>query len=446
MPNAEHVAILRSGRSAINAYCSKHKGVVLNLQQADLRGVNLNGVHLTNASFEGANLQDTDLREASLSDITFSKANLRNAQMQGTNLSNVDFSEACLIRANFRGSEVRELNFQRANLHEADLQNLELDEQNLQGANLSNANMFQISLISSNLAGANLQRANLESAAISRSNLEGANLVEANLYSANLCYANIREGNLMGAKCGNANFSHATLSDIKIDSATDFSTSMFFKTKIDRFSVDYLADAVHPRKILDMEIVDDIATLRGVFSGIWGWLHVFGLCLFLLPYMVFLFNVHLESRSRLIADSAIEAAKQWVKLHRASDVPAGDFDAAASKLRQKYGVIGREEISLMEALWNFVRSGGVGARNEVPTSRAALWRVFFVFVLQVSRTTLLLKTKKLETEESVRRLPVRFHLRGKWWLLFCIERYGRWLAYILIGINTWAISQSVVFL
>jgi hypothetical protein len=146
MANDEHVAILKKGVAAWNAWRSKNPDIVPDLQQADLIG---------------ANLIDADLSGASLGKANFSRADLHLAKLSGANLRGADLGEAHLIGANLRGA-----NLGKANLCKADLS----------GANLGGA-----TLIMANLIGANLSRANLSGA-----NLGGASLVDTDLTDADL--------------------------------------------------------------------------------------------------------------------------------------------------------------------------------------------------------------------------------------------------------------------
>ncbi len=80
-----------------------------------------------------------------------SKANLQEAILRGANLQ-----EADLIEANLQGAILRGAMLQKANLFGANLQGANLIEANLQGAVLGRANLERASLYRANLQGANL--------------------------------------------------------------------------------------------------------------------------------------------------------------------------------------------------------------------------------------------------------------------------------------------------
>ena len=194
MANDEHVALLKQGVAAWNAWRDENPDI-----RPDLSGANLSGADLS-----GANLSGADLSGANLSGANLSGANLSGANLSGANLSGANLSEANLSGANLSGA-----NLSGANLSGADLSGANLSGANLSGANLSGAN----------LSGANLSGANLSGANLSGANLSGANLSGANLSEANLSGANLSEANLSGANLSGANLEAATLVDTDLTGA-----------------------------------------------------------------------------------------------------------------------------------------------------------------------------------------------------------------------------------
>jgi len=149
--NPEHVAKLKEGVEAWNAWRNANPQIRPYLSEANLAGANLSGANLSQANLV--------------------RANLRRADLSGANLSQANPVRANLFRANLFGA-----NLFRANLSEADL-----SEANLFGAGLSEANLIGADLSSAHLIGANLSVTNLFKADLSRANLSGANLSQANL-------------------------------------------------------------------------------------------------------------------------------------------------------------------------------------------------------------------------------------------------------------------------
>jgi len=188
MANDEHVALLKQGVEAWNAWRDGNPDIRPDLTKAtiiaDLRRANLTEADLFEANLSGANLFEANLSGADLNGSDLSGADLHEANLSGAHLSGANFSGANLWKANLRG----------ANLREADLHGAHLDEASLTDANLSGAALYGADLEVAKLSGADLSGANLR-----RANFRGAYLTEANLHWADLTGATLVETDLTGA-------------------------------------------------------------------------------------------------------------------------------------------------------------------------------------------------------------------------------------------------------
>jgi hypothetical protein len=115
MANGEHVAILKKGVAAWNAWRDENR------IRPDLFGAFLFGAELIGANLSGAGLVEANLGGANLSGANLGGANLGGANLGGANLSG----------ANLRGA-------------------------NLGGANLSGADLWAVTLVDTDLTGADL--------------------------------------------------------------------------------------------------------------------------------------------------------------------------------------------------------------------------------------------------------------------------------------------------
>ena len=88
MPNDEHIALLRQGSAAWNAWRAE-RGEMPDLSRAGLRGLDLGGFDLSRA----------DLRDADLRGANFCRANLSGARLEGANLFKAVFDGADLAGA-----------------------------------------------------------------------------------------------------------------------------------------------------------------------------------------------------------------------------------------------------------------------------------------------------------------------------------------------------------
>jgi len=141
MANDEHVALLKQGAAAWNAW---------RLENPDIR-----------PDLSKANLIEADLSGAELGMANLSMANLSMANLRGANLSEADLTGADLIKADLDGAM--------------------LLFTNLRGANLSGANLHLALLIATNFIRANLSGANLTGASLQAAILVDADFTDADL-------------------------------------------------------------------------------------------------------------------------------------------------------------------------------------------------------------------------------------------------------------------------
>jgi uncharacterized protein YjbI with pentapeptide repeats len=239
MANEEHLARLRAGVDAWNAWRKEHPDIVPDLSKMDLSGANLEkanleGTNLKEANLRGADLREANLREANLRGATLREADLRGANLggatlyevnlNGANLSEVELSgtifgratlnDANLSGADFSGMSLSELDLSGADLSRANLSGADLMEVDLSGGDLSQADLSQAELRGVNLSGANLKKTGFSWAILSEANLSGANLSGANLWGTDLSEADLKE-----ADCRGVDFQQASLIDSHFDGA-----------------------------------------------------------------------------------------------------------------------------------------------------------------------------------------------------------------------------------
>jgi uncharacterized protein YjbI with pentapeptide repeats len=93
MAKDEHVAWLRRGAAAWNAWRAEHD-TVPDLSSAALRGLDLSGFDLSLADLRGADLRGTKFREANLSGARLDGANFFKAMLDGADLAGASLSGA----------------------------------------------------------------------------------------------------------------------------------------------------------------------------------------------------------------------------------------------------------------------------------------------------------------------------------------------------------------
>ena len=149
MANDEHVAMLRKGVDAWNAWRDENPNVF-----PDLSRENLTNAHLPRANLFGATLIEANLTGADLSRARLIFANLIGAKLTGANLSGADLILTNLSDANLTDAILTD----DANLREANLSGTSLSGANLTDAILIGTILFRAKLTDANLTEARLHR------------------------------------------------------------------------------------------------------------------------------------------------------------------------------------------------------------------------------------------------------------------------------------------------
>jgi Pentapeptide repeats (8 copies) len=137
MANDEHVAMLKKGVDAWNAWRHENRNIPPDLYQANLIGANLEGANLEGANLEGANLSDANLAGANLGGANLSDANLYAvdlnradlcfADLTGANLSGADLSAADLSAAQLLFTDLTSADLTGCHIHGISAWNLKLE-------------------------------------------------------------------------------------------------------------------------------------------------------------------------------------------------------------------------------------------------------------------------------------------------------------------------------
>lgn len=397
MANPEHVEIVKQGTQALNKWYKNHPNERLDLSGAYLFGINLHGAFLREAFLAGANLIKADLRQADLIGI-----DLRDAELIAARLEEADLS-----RAHLSGAKLVECNLFRVNLHGAYIYQADLF-----GADLREANLFEAELSGASLIEANLSMANLKEA-----RLLDTDMREADIRGANLSKAILRNANLRGAFLGGTNFDEATISEMNIlktivNAETSFKKiKNSEKCKIDRYTIASLGNnrgGLTDGNLITMDIHDDVAKLRSEFSGVWGVFHLIAIILFSIPYLWFL------------AEHRIEAS-----------FTKSQFE---------------NSVTLSTALARYIWNGGIDWRSGWHLEIISFSTFIGFLLYNVLRLSLLYKTKKLETQQEVSRLPAMFSFEESlWWKrIYYVTKIGVVIYFVLVFLNVYHFLQMRV--
>jgi hypothetical protein len=116
MANQEHLAILRQGVEAWNAWRKEHLDIRPDLGEAELGGADLSRANLKRARLSLANLTGANLTGANLSGVRLGGTNLAQANLAAANLLGAFLIEANLTGANLTGVTVGRTFFADCNL------------------------------------------------------------------------------------------------------------------------------------------------------------------------------------------------------------------------------------------------------------------------------------------------------------------------------------------
>lgn len=208
-------------------------------------------------------------------------------------------------------------------------------------------------------------------------NFSGVNLSGASFVDSSLNEVDFSGCNLTAAKFNEASLVDADLSNVEFDTQTSLKNATVTGAKVDHFSLECLSEqgGLSTGDLMRMNIQNDAATMRFSFGGFQKWLHIFAVLTFAFPYVWFLL-VHWREATF-------------------SPVPSG-----------------QESMTLIEALWRFIYSGGVEWRNKAPFHLSCVV-FFFVLPYHFIRSILLWKTMHLEAVPAATGLPARFSLLSK---------------------------------
>jgi uncharacterized protein YjbI with pentapeptide repeats len=222
-------------------------GSALDMENADLRKLNLYGAHLESINLNGADFRGGKLEYAHLPNLCRAKFDEADAaSMYLHNLEECSFRGARLNKAWFcfgAGKTIERCDFREAVLAEARLQHGAFMECDFTAADLSDALLEQSSFKQADFTKANLARlhacrARFERATFAKANLEAADLRNASLVNADLRQANLKgailsEADLSGASVAGADFEGAVLTGANI-TGVDFSKAKNYQPPVVR--------------------------------------------------------------------------------------------------------------------------------------------------------------------------------------------------------------------
>lgn len=286
------------------------------------------------------------------------------------------------------------------------------------GFNLSDATFTKTQLTNANFNGVTLNGAHFveveapsigfQSAVLHNATFDGGNLSEADFRYAELRGAKFLGPDLSGAVFASADISSADMSPRKVNSKTNFESMKSVEgCRIDRYTLVSLSQygGLTTGDRMRMIIRDDVARLKSEYSGFLQWLHWFALIVFVFPYAWFL-------------------VKSWAVARFQGDEQIG--------------------IALWEAFARYIVTGGEGWREGWSLNLYSFVPFVAAAGYNVLRLILLVKTKRLELQESISGLPAVFTLQGRWGFWYKAARIGFWLNLLIVAFHSYHFLQMTV--
>jgi hypothetical protein len=126
MANDEHVAILKQGVAAWNAWRDENPDIIPHLIEADLSEANLSKAHLGGANLIGADLSEANLRGAHLTGAFLNRATLVETDLAGADLTNCRIYGVSAWRLKLESTKQQNLVITRADEPTVTVDNIEV--------------------------------------------------------------------------------------------------------------------------------------------------------------------------------------------------------------------------------------------------------------------------------------------------------------------------------
>jgi uncharacterized protein YjbI with pentapeptide repeats len=178
---------------------------------SNFQGDSFNNAKLDHASFKGTTLDGASMLGASLHNSGFQGASLINVKFAGTDIKSCDFSKAnlsgvVLSTLALTDSKFNGVNFVSATLDNTDFSNSDLTSANFMQTNLQSAILDNTTMNSTNFSAADMTKASLKGVTATNVSFSGALLRQATLDGADITVGNFRAAQMDGSTMHQASF------------------------------------------------------------------------------------------------------------------------------------------------------------------------------------------------------------------------------------------------
>jgi len=174
----EHLAILKQGVEAWNAWRQEHESISPDLSNADLSKAALSGADFTNSNLNHIDLSNTSMNGANFTSVDCQYANLRCSKL----------ADAVLEKAAFRGTDLTHAELTNALLKKVKINDATAWYADFSGADLRGAYLFgtdfrEAKFCCADLSGANIMHANLNGADFTDAKLDACKIYGTSVWA-----------------------------------------------------------------------------------------------------------------------------------------------------------------------------------------------------------------------------------------------------------------------
>ncbi|MDA0834519.1 MAG: pentapeptide repeat-containing protein [Planctomycetota bacterium] len=221
MASAKILEIVKRGRPAILKYRTANPGVLLDLVDADLSKLNLQGAPLYKADLIGAKLKGTKLGKSDLRGCDLTRADLENADLRKADLRKANFS-----RANLQGADLSGAQLEGANMNAADFTNAKGIGTDFSLAQLTRTILTNCDFTQAIFNGANLSAATFQESILNEASLTETLLIDTQFKKSSLIGTNFSRALIDKTHWQDCTLAWATFGNVNLGTASGLDSFM----------------------------------------------------------------------------------------------------------------------------------------------------------------------------------------------------------------------------
>lgn len=220
LPNAETSQNLRIW------VCKKYKEDA-DFQNAELNGVDLSGLNLSEANFAGASLDSVNFSNTDLSKAKFTQAILARANFTKSKLTNTTFDDATLGKAIFHYADLSKASLKNTVLAQTDFSNAVMVNAKIEIGDCNQTDFSDANLTKTFFASANIIECKFNNTNCQDSNFHKSTFMESNISKSNFSNAKLNDTCFVEVEASYVNFTNASMENTNAHEESNFSYAQF---------------------------------------------------------------------------------------------------------------------------------------------------------------------------------------------------------------------------